>query len=131
MNHTRTGQNDSAVSPVIGVILMVAVAAFIAGFLLGMANNMPYSSKNVAVSVQQPDTGKITATYLGGQDTYKFDHATVNVTDDNDKFVKVDNLSNVVGNTVTATGVFSERNHVIIVGYFTDNSQQVLIDTYV
>jgi archaeal type IV pilus assembly protein PilA len=135
MNHTKIGTNEEAVSPVIGVLLMVAItvilAAVIATFVFGFANNMQFSNKNVAVSVQQTDAGKITATYIGGQDRFQFDHATVNITDDNGKFVKVDNLSNTVGDSVTVKGDFAERNHAIVVGYFTDGVQQVLLDTYV
>ena len=136
MNHTRTGQNETAVSPVIGILLMVAItvilAAVVAMFVFGMANNMQFSTKNVAVSVQQVEAGTITATYLGGQDSFRFDHATVDITDDNGDHVEdIDNLTNVVGNSVTVEGDFSERNHVVVVGYFTDNSQQVLLDTYV
>lgn len=135
MKQTKFGKNDLAVSPVIGVLLMVAItvilAATISVFVLGMANNMQFSTKTVGVSVQQPEIGKITATYIGGQDRFSFDHATINVTDDDNKYVEVDNLTNVVGNSITVTGKFSERNHVVVVGYFTDNSAQVLLDTYV
>jgi hypothetical protein len=41
------------------------------------------------------------------------------------------NLTNNVGSTVTATGTFAGKNHVVVVGYFTDSTQQVIIDTYV
>jgi len=48
-------QNEEAVSPVIGVILMVAItvilAAVIAAFVFNMTGNMPASTKNV---VMQP-----------------------------------------------------------------------------
>jgi flagellin-like protein len=127
-------KNDLAVSPVIGVILMVAItvvlAAVIAAFVFGMSGNIP-KNKIISVSVQQPNPSSIVSTYTGGVDTYAFNYATVNVTDDDGKYVKVNNLTNVVGNSVTATGKFSDRNHVIVVGYFYDESAQVLLDTYV
>jgi flagellin-like protein len=138
MNHKKIGTNEEAVSPVIGVLLMVAItvilAATIAMFVFGMANNMQYSTKNVAVTVQQTEAGKIVATYLGGQDRFQFDHATVSVTDDAGDLVEdIDNLTNEVGNSVTIEKEddFKERNHVVVVGYFTDDSAQVLLDTYV
>ena len=53
-----TRKNDEAVSPVIGVILMVAItvilAAVIAAFVFGMSGNIT-KTKIVAVTAQQPD----------------------------------------------------------------------------
>ena len=58
-----TRKNDEAVSPVIGVILMVAItvilAAVIAAFVFGMSGNIS-KTKVVAVTVQQPDADHIT-----------------------------------------------------------------------
>lgn len=127
-------KNDEAVSPIIGVILMVAItvilAAIIASFVFGMSSNIS-KSKIVAVSAQQTDSTHITVTYLGGQDSGSLELAMVNITDDDGKFVDVDNLTNVVGNSVKATGKFSNTNHVVVVGHFVDNSDQVLLDTQV
>ncbi len=54
-----TRKNDEAVSPVIGVILMVAItvilAAVIAAFVFGMSGNIS-KTKVVAVTAQQPDS---------------------------------------------------------------------------
>ena len=51
-----TRKNDEAVSPVIGVILMVAItvilAAVIAAFVFGMSGNIS-KTKTVAVTVQK------------------------------------------------------------------------------
>jgi len=54
-------QNEEAVSPVIGVILMVAItvilAAVIAAFVFGMTGNMPTATKNVVVQANLNVTG--------------------------------------------------------------------------
>ena len=54
----KFNKNDEAVSPVIGVILMVAItvilAAVIAAFVFGMAGNIS-KTKVVAATAQQPD----------------------------------------------------------------------------
>ncbi len=54
-----TRKNDEAVSPVIGVILMVAItvilAAVIAAFVFGMSGNIS-KTKTVAVTVQKIDS---------------------------------------------------------------------------
>ncbi len=66
-----TRKNEEAVSPVIGVILMVAItvilAAVIAAFVFGMAGNIQ-KTKVVAVTVARINSTYITVTYQGGQD---------------------------------------------------------------
>ena len=66
-----TRKNDEAVSPVIGVILMVAItvilAAVIAAFVFGMSGNIS-KTKIVAVTVQKVDATHITIMNNGGQD---------------------------------------------------------------
>ena len=64
-------KNEEAVSPVIGVILMVAItvilAAVIAAFVFGMAGNIQ-KSHVVAATAQRTSTTTVTVTYQGGQD---------------------------------------------------------------
>jgi archaeal type IV pilus assembly protein PilA len=64
-------KNEEAVSPVIGVILMVAItvilAAVIAAFVFGMAGNVQ-KTKVVASTVSQ-NGANIQITYQGGQDS--------------------------------------------------------------
>ena len=133
MKHT---QNENAVSPVIGVLLMVMItvvlAAVIASFVFGMSGSIT-KTKIVAATVTQPDADNIVVTYMGGQDAGSFDFGTVNVTNDDGDFVETTDLTSQVGSTVTANdpGLFSKKNHVIVIGHFTDGSAQVLIDTYV
>lgn len=131
-------KNDNAVSPVIGVILMVGITVVLAGiiamFVYGMSGSLANSNtqKLVAVSVQQSASDKITVTYIGGQEAGNLKWATINITADDGSFLAVGNLTNVVGNTITATSSkLIGENHVIVVGYFTDNSAQVISDTYV
>src|SRR5512136_2417847 len=66
-----TRKNDEAVSPVIGVILMVAItvilAAVIAAFVFGMSGNIS-KTKTVAVTVQQINSTAITVMNNGGHD---------------------------------------------------------------
>ena len=136
--------NETAVSPVIGVILMVAItvilAAVIAAFVFGMSGQIS-KTKIVAVTVQQPDATHISVLYQGGQDAQSFESGTVTVNNDKttDPAVTYDNgdgtnnatFDNQVGAQVTATGTFTGKNHVIVVGHFTDGTEQVLTDTYV
>jgi len=148
-----TRKNDEAVSPVIGVILMVAItvilAAVIAAFVFGMSGNIT-KTKIVAVTAQQPDSAHITITYQGGQDAGSFSYGTVTVTPETactgNLFYTNTTLSTAaaannilgknVGSWVTATcsaptDDFGGKDHVVATGTFGDGSVQVLLDTYV
>ena len=78
MRYTETGNDDSAVSPVIGVILMVAItvilAAVIGTFVLGLGENVQetpqagiqfdYSNSENNVSVSVTDPGNVDTLYF-------------------------------------------------------------------
>jgi archaeal type IV pilus assembly protein PilA len=149
-----TRKNDEAVSPVIGVILMVAItvilAAVIAAFVFGMSGNIS-KTKIVAVTGQQPDGNTITVTYQGGQDAGSFISGNVTVTMDAATFedggtttactvtdIAYDPtdrlLTSDVGSSVTATTnhrCFAGKDHVVATGLFGDGTSQVLLDTYI
>jgi archaeal type IV pilus assembly protein PilA len=137
-----TRKNDEAVSPVIGVILMVAItvilAAVIAAFVFGMSGNIT-KTKIVAVTAQQPDAKTITVTYQGGQDAGSFSKGNVTVIPGNTSSCGMgytpssQELSPEVGSTVIVkgTGCFDGKDHVVATGTFGDGSVQVLLDTYI
>jgi flagellin-like protein len=122
-------ENNSAVSPVIGVILMVAVtvilAAVIAAFVFGMSENIQ-GSYVVAITMQQPDGTHISLTNMGGQDAGSL--ISVNVT--GDLVLPAPKLAGGVGSTQTyelSTG--AGQKHIIAVGLFKDGTEQVLLDS--
>jgi flagellin-like protein len=148
-----TRKNDEAVSPVIGVILMVAItvilAAVIAAFVFGMSGNIS-KTKTVAVTVQKVDAQSISIMNNGGQDGGAL--MGLNVTSQPPATILCTGtptaptgispcvVSSVGGNPVpvgqtakimTAAGGYSGRVQVIVVGLFNDGSNQVLLDTYV
>jgi archaeal type IV pilus assembly protein PilA len=142
-----TRKNDEAVSPVIGVILMVAItvilAAVIAAFVFGMSGNIS-KTKIVAVTAQQPNGKTITVTYQGGQDAGSFVSGNVTVTPSgspactgfgyNNGTVGGTGLTANVGSFVSAVNTndcFGGKDHVVATGLFGDGSTQVLLDTYV
>jgi archaeal type IV pilus assembly protein PilA len=122
-------KNDEAVSPVIGVILMVAItvilAAVIAAFVFGMAGNIQ-KTKIVAASAYHDGT-HISVTFQGGQDAALVDsiHATIAGTS-----TSMD-LVNAVGNSKSFTGSFTTKQHVVVTATFTDGTTQVILDTSV
>jgi len=130
--------DEEAVSPVIGVILMVAIvvilAAVIAAFVFGMAGNVQ-TTKTVGVTVAQVNNSSMMLTFQGGKDAAL-------VMDLNTK-ITVSNGSTIgglwspsppsVGQTDIVTGgtdAFTGRDHVVVVANFTDGSTQVVLDTY-
>lgn len=72
-------KNEEAVSPVIGVILMVAItvilAAVIAAFVFGMAGNVQ-KTKTVAATVAQ-NSVSIAITYQGGTDDASLEYLKI------------------------------------------------------
>ncbi|OPY37693.1 MAG: hypothetical protein A4E35_01122 [Methanoregula sp. PtaU1.Bin051] len=135
MKYTK---NEDAVSPVIGVILMVAItvilAAVIAAFVFGMAGNVQKTRVVTATVAQQGD--QIAVTYQGGTDAASLSGLNVTITSSGTTTpVKVNNLVpnlvTTVGNTSYFGGGTAGQDKVIIVGVFKDGTEQVLLDTYV
>lgn len=126
-------ENEDAVSPVIGVILMVAItvilAAVIAAFVFGMSGNVD-TQKRVAATATQQGTS-IVVTYQGGADYLSVTNLTVTVTNSTGEAVK--NSSNgtpEVGWSCTFNGT-EGRDHIVVVAEFADGSSQVVLDTFV
>jgi archaeal type IV pilus assembly protein PilA len=121
-----TKSNEEAVSPVIGVILMVAItvilAAVIAAFVFGMAGNIS-KTKTVAITAQHPTATTIIVTNMGGQDVGTL--SSLSITGD-----VTGSVGNYTGNTTTLATTAGAK-HVIVTGTFIDGSTQVLLDTNV
>ena len=73
MNFKQLIDDDRAVSPVIGVILMVAItvilAAVIGSFVLGLGNSVQQTAPNANFDFEFDDSGSdgiVTATHTGG-----------------------------------------------------------------
>ncbi len=127
-----TKKNEEAVSPVIGVILMVAItvilAAVIAAFVFGMAGNIS-KTKVVAVTGQRVNANTISVTFQGGQDASTLVSICWTVGGNNAAIWTTSGTqtSIPVGNTSTITAPTS--SHVIGIGTFTDGSTQVIYDS--
>jgi len=144
-----TKKNDEAVSPVIGVILMVAItvilAAVIAAFVFGMAGNI--SKTKVVAIIAQKNTGSIiTVMNRGGQDAASLSSVNVSLAGSSlPSYTAAPNTGSTsygymsgnpvaVGCTTTFTassGSVFGRTEVIALGTFNDGTTQVLLDTFV
>jgi archaeal type IV pilus assembly protein PilA len=120
-----TKKNEEAVSPVIGVILMVAItvilAAVIAAFVFGMAGNIQ-KTHVVSITAQHTSSG-VQFTNNGGQDVNSL--SAINATAGSDSSCS---LGTTVGSQCTA-GNKTTPVSVLVIGNFTDGSQQILLQT--
>jgi flagellin-like protein len=134
--------NDEAVSPVIGVILMVAVtvilAAVIAAFVFGLTGNLQ-STKNIAVTAQKPNTSAIQIVYDGGQSSALVVNLSVSINGAPGLTMGQGTVGSQTGpmnvgcSTIIYGGsnAYASRTHVLVTATFTDGTQQVVLDTYV
>ncbi len=147
-------ENEEAVSPVIGVILMVAItvilAAVIAAFVFGMSGDIE-TQKQVAVSAKQIAENKLQVTVQSGADLSSLQYLRIEVTPSEGGAVtfytgstkdlkKLGGDSEIpdshsasisVGSTYTTSdGPLTDgSDHVVIVGHFADGKQQMLLET--
>jgi len=139
-------ENEDAVSPVIGVILMVAItvilAAVIAAFVFGMGSNVQ-SQKTVGLSLQKDNTD-LKVTILGGPDLATL--KSLKVTIDNEEYLTGADATSYtitedasgertfkVGEIYTLSGKLDAKGykHVIVVGHFSDGQDQMLADKHI
>jgi flagellin-like protein len=134
-------KNEDAVSPVIGVILMVAItvilAAVIAAFVFGMAGNIQ-KTKVVAATAGQSDATHITVTYQGGQDANSVDAINITVNGAGPTGTVPFIMGTAGGNTYVPIGCTTTfgtgttgKDKVLATAHFTDGSSQVILDTFV
>jgi archaeal type IV pilus assembly protein PilA len=131
-------KKDDAVSPVIGVILMVAItvilAAVIAAFVFGMAGNVQ-TSKNVGLQVSAPNATGLDVLISGGTDLGSLNYMALSiagapVTVPAEWGSATTSATFVVGEIITTNSVTggSSGKRVIITGTFKDGGTQVLYD---
>ena len=138
-----TKKNEEAVSPVMGVILMVAItlilATIIATYAFGMSESI-HNMRVVATSVVQSGSD-IVVTYRGGAAHPDLNSITV-VAPDGTSFNTVSpggELSTTgtpvtpdVGAVMVLSHVATSNNdHVTVIGHFNDGSEQIISDIYV
>jgi len=123
-------ENEEAVSPVIGVILMVAItvilAAVIAAFVFGMSSNVD-TTKTVGVTAALNNTQHLIVTVQGGGDVGVLSKLNMSV---NDTYQSKELTNATVGKSFSSDAPIVPGSHVIVVAHFKDNSQQVVLDKF-
>ncbi len=124
--------DEKGVSPVIGVILMVAItvilAAVIASFVFGMGSGVK-KTYNVAVTAQQQGTNVI-VTLTGGPDVQSLSNISVTCYPSTGAS-STGYLGTTVGSSITLACGTGGADRVLVVATFQDGTQQVLLDTTV
>jgi flagellin-like protein len=137
---------DSAVSPVIGSILLVAItviiAAVIAAFVFGMTGDIQ-QTRVVAITsdvAQNTPVKTIVLTNHGGKDAGALKDLTVVIDSTPYTFGALANtvcgnitsvaLATTVGSSVKCQTSGTTREHLVVTGTFADGGKQVLLDTY-
>jgi len=140
--------DEKGVSPVIGVILMVAATIVIAAVVMGMLGGFSPPKRAYSISVTATQEGDdIIVTYNGGPDQALVRKLIFSGTDSGGTTIAWDNPqpgasgwdatnntinSPTVGNYVIATGKGTTgRDHIVVTAEFTDGTRQVVLDTYV
>jgi flagellin-like protein len=112
-------KNEDAVSPVVGVILMVCVtiilAAIVAAFVFGMAGEQKVPH-NVAVKPFY-NNGDLVITYYGGDGEKMLEHFVVEI----DGVVKPDWVPAKIGEDKRFTGPYSTPTKILIKSVYSDD----------
>ena len=135
-----TKKNEEAVSPVIGVILMVAItvilAAVIAAFVFGMAGNVQ-KTKVVAVTLTRASPTSVSAVFQGGADaasTYNVNFSvdgapvTYGAGGIGGSCNPAGSSSPVAVGTRCSINTTTSPQQITAIGYFNDGSTQILLD---
>ena len=141
----RRKMDERGVSPVIGVILMVAATIVIAAVVMGMLGGFGPPKRTYTISLTATQEGDdIIVTYNGGPDQDFVDKLIFSGTDSN--MTEITWTKGVGGGTFankTLTGpkvgaqVIAEnagtpgRDHIVVTAVFKDGTKQVVLDTYV
>ena len=139
--------DEKGVSPVIGVILMVAATIVIAAVVMGMLGGFGPPSKAYTINVQASrvdadgdgNVDDIRVTYMGGPDAALLDAISRITIDGVSQTINTSIFGSVNGDSTDIdigayddfTGDFTGGNRVIVTARFIDGSEQIVLDIYV
>ncbi|KQC04948.1 MAG: hypothetical protein APR53_09045 [Methanoculleus sp. SDB] len=139
MHTNRTPErNEEAVSPVIGVILMVAITVILAAVMVGYTLAVPqnlHADTPIGISAAQADAVTVKITYIGPPRADEIADITATLyATDGTQAGQVTITGPVVGqsyNLISAQPLTGGLEHVIITARYWDDDEAVILDTYV
>ena len=129
-------ENESAVSEVIGVVLVVALtvimAAIIAAYLFGMMSSVP-QTRTIAVTATQTDPNTILVTYRGGPDQAILSNLSIIWPDNTQQLVPFPKVGDVYKGTNSGVvpNATTGKDHIVVTAIFNNNVRQVALDAFV
>jgi len=140
-------RNEEAASPVIGIILMVAItvilAAIIGSYVFGAPQNVTKTNV-VAATAEVTPTGAIYVLYQGGQDGDKLTSISITApngttwyTSTADGALSLSSATLAKPNVGAVMKLYpsspsdwpSSQKHIVVAGAFNDGTSQVILDT--
>jgi len=129
---------ESAVSEVIGVILVVALtvimAAIIGAYMFGMMDSTGFTPHILSVTAHQASPSLIEVRYLGGPDYKSLENLTINWPSGARElipFPKIGDVYKARNYGVPLNVTPGDYDHIIVVGHFSMGASQVVLDTRV
>jgi flagellin-like protein len=127
----KFGKNDEAVSPVIGVILMVAItvilAAVIAAFVFGMGSSLQ-ASHNAAYKVSRDSNNNANIVLNGLDSDIHIKSGAINYVNSTGE-QNVTSLTALTIGSIQPFDINQNTTRVIVNVTFSDNSQKVVLDS--
>jgi flagellin-like protein len=125
--------DETAVSPVIGVILMVAItvtlAAIVSAFVFGHVD--VEKPKSVETRVNQINESYGEFIFIGGPSAGMVKSFNLTVKSSLGATSTTSIANPQVGDTIPITGLTAGQDHVIVAATFSDGTKGVVLDTYV
>ena len=128
--------------PALTILLLVILVLFTSGCIQqpalypGTQTVAPQTVETSIITAEQPDTSHILITYHGGQGMEKLIELETTVMDSQGESktqstgTRLATTPVKVGGTNPFTGAFAGNDHVVVIGYFSDGRQQVLLDIF-
>ena len=129
--------DERGVSPVIGVILMVAATIVIAAVVMGMLGGFgpPKKSATISATATRTPTGNISITYIGGPDQALVNESApleYTVSNASGSYSGTLEITPTVGNTTKIPSAMKAgEDHLTVIVTLKDGTKQVILDTYV
>jgi archaeal type IV pilus assembly protein PilA len=120
---------------VLGVIILLFIPPLLIYSMAGTGNKLP--ERVITVTAEQRDANTIVVTYHGGKGADMLVGLTVQVNSAHDipqettLGSKTGTIPLGAGENVSFNGTFFGRDYVQAIGWFSDGSEQVVLDTYV
>jgi FlaG/FlaF family flagellin (archaellin) len=129
---------ESAVSEVVGVILMVALtvimAAIIGAYVFGMMDGHGLTPHILAVTAQQATPSTLEVRYMGGPDYKSVENLTITWPSGARQLIDFPKIGDVYRATnygAPYNATTGPYDHIIVVGHFNMGASQVVLDTRV